>query len=123
MTKTPDPERLRQWREELRKRNTPIQIGDQSLFFFRPRKGDVWELRFPGKSKKVKTVERIQLRYYARADGTNVRRPTVLCERQPKGRYFDVRVKAFLKWGTLISRDGQRIECGGIKGRFAEVAA
>jgi hypothetical protein len=78
-----------------------------SLFFYRPRVGDVWEIRFPGKSKKVKTVKRVRLHYYHSSKrGKDVRLPTVEMDRQPKGRYFDVRVKTLMKWGRLIERNG-----------------
>lgn len=81
----------------------------KSMFYYRPRPGDVWEIRIPGKSKKIKTVNYVYMQDYLKKDFSIVQHPRVEWERLPKGRYTGLRVKWLLKYGKLIKRraDGQ----------------
>lgn len=75
-----------------------------SLFALRPRAGDVWEVRVPGKRKKTKTVWFVFSRSYYDARDQIVQRPTVAWKRRPRGRYTQMRVKHLLKYGRLVKR-------------------
>ncbi len=76
----------------------------RSLFYYRPRPGDVWEFQMPGKHRTVKTVANVYSIYYLKKDGSDVKRVTVHWTRKPKGRYSSTRVKWLLKYGKLVKR-------------------
>lgn len=74
----------------------------------RPRPGDIWELKIPGKRKVTKEVGRVEMTQMSRKDGSLVRRPYVNWARLPKGRYSGIRVKWLLKHGRLVSTRAER---------------
>lgn len=76
----------------------------ESLFYYRPKPGDIWELCIPGKRKKVKTVGQIYRIRYQGKDGGQPLLPAVHWKRLPKGRYSSIRVKWLLLYGRLLKR-------------------
>ncbi len=76
----------------------------ENIFSYRPRKGDIWEVRIPGKSKMTKEVGRVHCDWYRRDDESHCKHPTVDWCRLPKGRHTSIRVKWLLKFGKLVRR-------------------
>jgi len=86
-----------------------MSIPDEkkSIFYYRPKPGDLWEFKLPGKRKQTKVVGRIYSIWYRLKAGRQGRKPTVHWARLPKGRYSSIRVKWLLKYGRLVRRPGQ----------------
>lgn len=105
------------------KARTRVQIRPQRarrthLFCFeqmitRPRKGDLWEFKLPGKPKRQKEVGRVRRVYVDKFDENNrwagqKRIMYVDWKRLPKGRYSGLRVKVLLKHGKRVSTKAER---------------
>jgi hypothetical protein len=79
-----------------------------------PRVGDEWEFKLPGKSKKLKVVDRIHFdEHRGEWDFEKCRYAQswhfrVHWKRQNKGRYTSLRVKALLKYGRRLSTKAER---------------
>lgn len=78
-----------------------------------PQVGDDWEIRVPGKSKKVKTVGSVELRHFSKWNGDSLKwehysKPYVWWERRNKGRYTGLTVETLLKYGKRLSTKAER---------------
>jgi hypothetical protein len=79
----------------------------------RPRSGDDWEFKLPGKSKKVKRIGYVMRRYISVYDESgnwkgSKRIVYVNWQRLPKGRYSGIRVKTLMKHGKRICTRKER---------------
>ena len=79
---------------------------EKSIFYYRPKPGDIWELNIPGKRKKIKVVSHLTRIRYRAKDGGRLLLPTVHWRRPLfKGRYSSmIRVKWLLQYGKLLKR-------------------
>jgi hypothetical protein len=78
---------------------------------YRPKQGDEWEVKLPGKRKIVKivgSVHRCWVQYWVGTISQQKRRPYVMWQRAPKGRYSGVTVKALIKYGKRLSTKAER---------------
>lgn len=79
----------------------------------RPRVGDIWEFKLPGKPKRQKQVGKVQRVWVSKYDQDQrwigqKRIVYVHWYRLPKGRYSGIRVKTLLKHGLRISTQAER---------------
>lgn len=98
-----------EWRAKMEaKKWTPERAIN--IFSYRPRPGDIWEVKIPGKKKFVKTIRRIHLcRYPAKNGRGMILAPEASWEREPKAHYFGHRIRIILQYGTLLHRDPERL--------------
>ena len=79
-----------------------------------PRKGDEWEFRLPGKSKRRKVIDYIAFEWHRgkwnqdTCKHEETRHPRAHWERMNKGRYTSLRVKWLLKHGRRVSTKAER---------------
>jgi hypothetical protein len=74
----------------------------------RPRAGDYWEFKLPGKPKRVKEVDRIGVKWGKRHNGTTGFYRYVHWARAPKGRYSGLSLRLLLKYGQRMSTKAER---------------
>jgi hypothetical protein len=73
----------------------------------KPKIGDIWEVRAPGKRMKRKEIGDIYMRWLGPWPNQK-RKPYVSWQRANKGRYSGISVESLLKYGKLISTQVQR---------------
>jgi hypothetical protein len=79
-----------------------------------PRKGDYWEFKMPGKSKRTKEIDHVCFEWHRgewdpeTCRYLETRHPRAHWVRQPKGRYTSLRIKWLLKHGRRISTKVER---------------
>lgn len=82
-------------------------------FSLRPKRGDEWEVRLPGKPRIVKIIGNVRRMYISRHDAVgkwvgNQRIMYVDWYRLPKGRYSGIRVKELIKYGRRLRTRAER---------------
>jgi hypothetical protein len=80
-----------------------------------PEAGDYWELKLPGKRKRIKEVGRVDTKDFIAERGTYpewkdkvVRLPYIHWARANKGRYTGITVRKLLEFGRRVSTKAER---------------
>lgn len=87
-----------------KKNNEPRQVDA----VVKPRIGDMWEYKLPGKSKKQKIINDIWMKEFLKVGGGLIKRPYCEFYHEPKGRTTGMRAKVLMKYGTRISTEEER---------------
>lgn len=76
----------------------------------RPAPGDEWSFKLPGKSRRVKVVDRIEPRTFLKEAGSKetIELDYVHWQRQNKGRYTGITVRRLVEVGHRVSTKAER---------------